>query len=165
MPRTCTVCRHANRADINKALVARTPFRDIARQHSVSKDALLRHHDDHLPASLVRAQRAREATQADELLAQVVELRDHALRILGEAEGDKNWPATIAAIREARGSVELLAKLAGQLADAPTVNIILSAEWLAVQTGILAALKPYPDARLAVAASLESHNGHAAGHA
>ena len=82
MPRTCTICRHDQRADIDKTLVTRTPFRDIARQHSVSKDALLRHHDDHLPASLVRAQRAREATQADELLAQVCDLRDRAERAI-----------------------------------------------------------------------------------
>ncbi len=163
MPRTCTICRHDARADIDKALVVRTPFRDIARQHGVSKDALLRHHDDHLPASLVRAQRAREAAQADELLAQVCDLRDRAERILDATEADENWPAATGAIREMRACLELLGKLAGQLQDAPTVNIIMSAEWLAVQTGILAALKPYPDARLAVAASLETH--HAPGHA
>ncbi len=163
MPRTCTICTHDHHADIDKALVTRQAFRTIAGQFGLSKTALMRHHDDHLPASLVRAQRAREATQAGELLGQVVELRDHALRILGEAEGDKNWPATIAAIREARGCVELLGKLAGQLADAPTINVIMTPEWTAVQTGILVALKPYPDARLAVAASLETH--HAPGHA
>ncbi len=163
MPRTCTICRHDARADIDKALVVRTPFRDIARQHGVSKDALLRHHDDHLPASLVRAERAREAAQADELLAQVCDLRDRAERILDATEKDENWPAATGAIREMRACLELLGKLAGQLQDAPTVNIILSAEFQAVQTGILAALRPYPDARLAVAASLETH--HAPGHA
>ena len=146
MPRTCTICRHDRRPDIDKALVARAPFRDIAGQHGVSKSALVRHHDDHLPASLIRAQRAREATQADELLAQVLDLRDKALDVLTKAENDKNWPATIAAIREARGSVELLAKLAGQLADAPTINVIMTPEWLAVQASITAALRPYPDA-------------------
>ena len=52
-----------------------------------------------------------------------------------------------------------------RLWQSPTINVIMTPEWVAVQTGILAALKPYPDARLAVAASLESHNGHAAGHA
>ena len=163
MPRTCTICRHDRRTDIDKALVVRTPFRDIAGQHGVSKSALVRHHDDHLPASLVRAQRAREMAQADELLAQVLDLKDRAETILDKAEGDDNWPAATGAIREMRACLELLGKLAGQLQDAPTINIILTPEWLAVQTGILAALKPYPDARLAVAASLESH--HAPGHA
>ncbi len=154
MPRTCTVCRHANRADINKALVARTPFRDIARQHSVSKDALIRHHDDHLPASLLKAQAAREAADADALLAQVVDLRDKALGILEKAEASEDLRAAVSAIREARGCVELLARLAGELKDAPTVNLILSAEWLTVQANILTALEPHPDARLAVAHAL-----------
>jgi len=53
--------------------------------------------------------------------------------------------------------------LAGELVAQPTINVILTPEWTAVQTGILVALKPYPDARLAVAASLESH--HHVGHA
>ena len=164
MPRTCTVCRHANRADIDKALITRQAFRTIAGQFGVSKTALMRHHDDHLPASLVRAQRAREATQADGL-CQVLDLRDEALGVLDEAKQEGDLRVRLVAIHEACRCVELLAKLAGQLADAPTINIIMTPEWLAVQTGILAALKPYPDARSAVAASLESHNGHAPGHA
>ena len=69
MPRTCTICAHAKRPDIDKALVERQPFRAIARQHGVSKDALIRHHDDHLPTALVKAQAAREAADADALLA------------------------------------------------------------------------------------------------
>ncbi len=158
MPRVCTICTHDRRVEVDNALVARERFRTIADRFAVSKTALLRHHDDHLPTSLVRARHAREAAQADELLAQVVELRDHALRVLGEADGDRNWPATIAAIREARGCIELLAKLAGQLAAQPTINVIMTPEWLEVQAGILAALRPYPDARLAVATSLETHH-------
>ena len=157
MPRSCTICCHDRRADIDRALVVRQPFRAIARQHGVSKDALIRHHDDHLPASLVRAQRAREAAQADELLAQVLDLRDRAEAILDAAEEDENWPAATGAIREMRACLELLGKLAGQLRDVPTVNIIMTPEWLAVQAGILVALRPYPDATLAVSAALESH--------
>ncbi len=163
MPRTCTVCRHKQRAEIDKALVARRVFRDIARQYGLSKDALLRHHDDHLPAALVRAQEATEAAQADALLAQVCDLRTRALGILDTAEAEEDLKAAIAAIREARGCVELLAKLAGQLKDAPTVNILISAEWRGLQAAILAALAPHPDARLAVARALEEigHVGHA----
>ncbi len=163
MPRRCTICRHKQRAEIDKALVARRVFRDIARQYGLSKDALLRHHDDHLPAALVRAQEATEAAQADALLAQVCDLRDRAIGILDTAEAEEDLKAAISAIREARGCVELLAKLAGQLKDAPIVNILISAEWRGLQATILAALAPHPDARLAVARALEEigHVGHA----
>ncbi len=63
MPRRCTICTHKQRAEIDQALVARQSVRAISRQFSVSKDALLRHHDDHLPAALMRDQEAAEAAQ------------------------------------------------------------------------------------------------------
>ncbi len=65
MPRRCTICTHKSRPKIDQALLQRQPFRAIARQYSVSKDALIRHHDDHLPAALVKAQEATEAAQAE----------------------------------------------------------------------------------------------------
>ncbi len=154
MPRRCTVCTHDKRDEIDQALVARQPFRAIARQHGVSKDALVRHSDDHLPAALVRAQEATEAAQADALLALVCDLRDRAIGILDTAEAEEDLKAAISAIREARGCVELLAKLAGQLKDAPTVNILISAEWRGRQTVILKALEPHAAAKLAVAEAL-----------
>ncbi len=154
MPRVCTICTHKSRAKIDQALVARQPFRAIARQYKVSKDALVRHSDDHLPATLVKAQAATEAAQADALLAQVVDLRDKALDVLDTAQGSEDLRAAIGAIREARGCVELLAKLAGQLKDAPTVNILVSSEWQGLQAVILQALEPHADARLAVAEAL-----------
>ncbi len=48
MPRTCTICRHVERATIDKALVRREPYRDIARRFSVSKDVLSRHIKEHV---------------------------------------------------------------------------------------------------------------------
>ena len=166
MPRRCTVCGHKKRSAIDKALVERRPFRDIAGQHRVSKSALVRHFDDHLPSSLVKAQEATEAAQADALLAQVVDLRDKAFGIFDKAESSDDLRTALGAIREARGCVELLAKLAGELQDSPTINVILMPEWRELQTAILKALAPHRDARLAVTtalAEMESH--HAAGHA
>ena len=166
MPRRCTVCIHKKRIEIDQALVERQAFRAIARQYKVSKDALLRHHDDHLPAALVKAQAAAEAAQADALLAQVVDLRDKALGVLSRAEAAEDLRAAVSAIREARGCVELLGKLAGQLNEAPIVNLILMPEWRQLQAAILDALGPHVEARLAVAAALadvETH--HVPGHA
>ncbi len=154
MPRRCTICTHKSRAKIDKALVERQAFRALARQYKVSKDALLRHHDDHLPATLMKAHDATEAARADALLAQVVDLRDKALVILTTAQESKDLRAAIGAIREARGCVELLAKLAGQLKDAPTVNILISPEWQGLQAVILRALEPHTAARLAVSEAL-----------
>ncbi len=69
MPRKCTICGHKSRAKIDQALVERRPFRDIAGQHKVSKSALVRHFDDHLPAALIKAQEAKEAAEPQEAVA------------------------------------------------------------------------------------------------
>ena len=64
MPRTCTVCAHPERAAIEAALVAGTPYRHIASQHCVSYKAVERHKDAHIPAAIAQAQEARQAAQA-----------------------------------------------------------------------------------------------------
>ncbi len=129
-------------------------FRDIARQFKVSKDALVRHSDGHLLSALVKAQEAKEAADADALLAQIVSLRNEGLGVLEKAKDAEDLHTVLNAIKVTQGTIELLAKLAGQLRDAPTINLVLSAEWQAVQANVLTALDPYPEARLAVAHAL-----------
>ena len=123
MPRTCTICRHSSREAINKALIQHQPFRAIARQYGTSKDALIRHHDNHLPATLLKAQEADDIAHADALLAHVEELRTRALGILQAAEKDSDHRNALGAIREARGCLELLGKLAGQLQANPAASV------------------------------------------
>jgi hypothetical protein len=62
---------------------------------------------------LVAAKDAQDAEDADDLLAQVRELRRHALDILvatKDGEG-KDYRVALSAIREARGCVELFVKV------------------------------------------------------
>lgn len=51
-------------------------------------------------------------------------------------------------------SLELLAKLAGELDERPIINVLTAPEWLQVRGLLLEALRPFPDARAAVAARL-----------
>ena len=163
MPRRCTICGHKSRAKIDQALVERQAFRNIAAQFRVSTSALVRHSDDHLPSALVKAREAKEAADADALLAQIVGLRDEGLGVLEKAKDAEDLHTVLNAIKVTQGTIELLAKLAGQLRDAPTINLVLSPEWQAVQANILAALDPYPEARFAVSHALGGSN--VAGHA
>lgn len=158
MPRSCTICLHAERDAIDAALLAQQPLRDIARQYRVSKDALSRHRE-HLPAALVQAKAAEDVTHADDLLAQVRDLQARALTILDTAEAAGDLKVALAAIREARGCIELFGRLAGELSDGATVNVIVSPEWMRLRAVIIGALAPYPDARLAVAARLVDVEG------
>jgi hypothetical protein len=153
--RTCSVCAHEKREEIDQALVTRTPYRNISKQFSVSAAALSRHLNDHLPARLAKAQEAEEVAHADDLLAQVRDLQGRALAILDKAEESGELITALRAIREARGNLELLGKLAGELQDGTTVNIHMNPEWLELRALIVAAVEPYPEARGSILRALE----------
>jgi hypothetical protein len=159
MPRTCTICTHPQREDIDAALVAgQESARRIAALFRVSDDAITRHRA-HIPPALARAQAATEVARADTLLDQVRSLQTRTLDILSKAERAGDLRTAVSAIGQARGNLELLAKLVGELNET-TVNVALiaSPEWTAVRAAVLRAVEPYPDARLALAEAL-SHAG------
>jgi hypothetical protein len=155
MPRRCTVCSHEYLEAINKALVAGEANRRIAAQYAVSEQAVRRHKEGHLPAKLVMAQEAEEVAQADDLLDQVRGLQARTLAILEAAEETSQHRTALAAIREARSNLELLAKLLGELDERPVVNLLVSAEWLELRAVIVGALESYSQARTAVLRAIE----------
>jgi hypothetical protein len=136
MPRTCTICAHPKRGDIDAAMLAGTSLRDIAGQYGTSKSNLDRHRD-HIPAALTKAKAAAEVAAADTLLAQVIKHRDDAAwfveqarEIVEEAREAKNTIAAIEAIksvaphlREAKGALELLGRVTGELQDKAAIQI------------------------------------------
>jgi hypothetical protein len=126
----------------------------LVAEYRVSKDSLSRHKAKHLPAKLVMAQAAEEVAQADTQLDQVRDLQGRALDILGKAGEAGELRTALDAIREARGNLELLAKLLGELDDRPVTNVLVSAEWVSLRTAMIEALGPYPQARVAVAERL-----------
>src|SRR5258707_529475 len=85
MTRTCTICTHAQRAEIEAALVAGTPYRDIARRYGMSKDAVMRHASDHVAKQIAQAQEAREEAQALDVVRQLRAINAAAIAILAAA--------------------------------------------------------------------------------
>jgi hypothetical protein len=156
MPRSCTICGHPDGEAIDQALVEGRPNRRIASHYDVTERAVRNHKANHLPASLAKAREAEEVAQADELLGQVRDLQERALAILDKAEEAGELRTALGAIREARGNLELLAKLLGELDDRPQVNILISPEWLELRAVIVGALQPHPEALSAVVSALES---------
>jgi hypothetical protein len=150
MPRSCTVCEHPSREAIDRALVGDASNRSVASLYDVSEAAVRRHKANHLPAKLVMAQAAEEVAQADTLLGQVRDLQQRALEILDKAEEAGELRTALGAIREARGNLELLAKLLGELDERPVVKLNLSPEWLELRAVIVAALEPHSEARESV---------------
>lgn len=155
MPRRCTICTHANREAIDRRLVEGDAFPAItALYRDTSADALGRHKAAHLPAALARAMDAAATAHGDDLLADLVALQARTLTILAAAEQQDKLSVALAAIREARGNLELFARLTQQLDTRPTINLLVAPEWLAVRTLLLEALWPFPEARAAVAGRL-----------
>jgi hypothetical protein len=154
VPRNCTICNHPNLSQINKRLIKGIALRSIADRWEVSKTSLIRHKTKHLPASLVAARQAKEIASADNLLSNVCKLQRRAERILRKAESAGDHRTALAAIREVRSTIELLAKLLGELREGTNVNILITPEYQRMRTNVIEALEPYPDARLAVASAL-----------
>jgi hypothetical protein len=126
MPRVCTVCQHPERAAIDKALVGGSAKRDVSALFRVSEDAVTRHAAAHLPKALAQAHEEREAARADDLLAEARRLKEITMGLLGRAVQANELRTAIAAVREARGNLELIGKLLGDLDAQPTTNNIMT---------------------------------------
>ena len=96
-------------------------------------------HEEATATGLLARLRALNAETAD-VLRQAKEIADHELRLK--------------AIQRAERQIELEGRLLGELEDGATVNIAIMPEWLALRAALLAALAPYPEARIAVAERL-----------
>jgi hypothetical protein len=155
MPRRCTVCDHPERHGIDEVLVAGAPYRSVAERFRLSESAVYRHKTEHLPAHLLKARDIEDITRADDLLHQVRNLQAHALDILERAEKSGDLRTALAAISQARGNLELLGKLAGQLDERPVVNLNVSPEWMELRAVIVGALDAHPEARGAVLSAIE----------
>jgi transposase-like protein len=162
MPRRCTVCDHPQRQAIDEILVTGAPYRSVAKRFDLSESSVYRHKTEHLPVHLLKAKEVEAAARADDLLEQVRNLQTHALDILERAEKAGDLRTALAAISQARGNLELLAKLSGELQQEGTVNLHLSPEYLEVRTAILVAVEPYPEAARAISRAMLGieGNGH-----
>jgi DNA invertase Pin-like site-specific DNA recombinase len=153
VPRTCTICNHEKRADIDSALLNETPLREIARHYETSKDALARHRE-HLPKQLVKAQEQEDVRQAIDVVKQLKAINGATLAILKEARAEGNGELALKAVDRIQRQLELQAKLLGELQQEGTINVTVSPEWLTLRAVVIAALHPYPDAAQAVSRAL-----------
>ena len=156
MARPCTICNHPQKDEINQAIVNRVSPRLISKSFGITLSSLHRHKAAHLPVALVEAVQAAEVVQAGNLLDQVVALQEKTLGILSIAEAAGDIRTALMAISQARGNLELLARLMGELQNQQnTVNVLVAdPDWLKLRAGIIRALEPWPAARLAVAAAI-----------
>jgi hypothetical protein len=145
--KSCSICVHELQWQIDLALVRREPYRNISKQFGVSTAALSRHVQEHLPAKLLAAQDAEEVADADLLKRELEAEKADIARLKTKAEDAEDYRTALAACDKALKALELQAKLAQLINDAPTINLYLTPEWLEIRSLILVALEPHENAR------------------
>ncbi len=154
MPRSCTVCEHPKREEIDRALVGGASNRSVASLYDVSEAAVRRHKGNHLPAKLVMAHQEEDVREALDVVRQLKAINAASLHILKEAR-DQGKPSTaLQAIDRIQRQIELQAKLLGELDERPVVNVLISPEWIELRAVIVGALEPHPEALSAVVGAL-----------
>ena len=156
MPRACTICAHEQRDAIEDAFIDGSPKRRIASRFGITERAVRHHIRKHLPALLALARDAERAARADSLLDRIEALQSRTLAILEATEQTADHRVALAAIREARGNLELIGEVTREQDRTPTLNLHLSPEWIELRTVIVGALDDHPDARDAVVRAIAS---------
>ena len=158
MTRTCTVCNHKDIEEINRRLINKEAYRDIAGQYKLSKSAVERHFNGnplknepgHIAELLSKSSDIKEIVSADSLL---LKLQEEAVFVRGMRDSAKEGgdiELALKAVDRALKCIDLYAKVSGLIQEQPTVNITLNAEWIELKALIVTTLKPYPDALEAV---------------
>lgn len=123
MARTCTICTHDSREEIDRALLGSTPQRVIAVQHGVEQSSLSRHKTAHLAPRVANSLARQEEVDADRLRAWMLGLHEQTLLALTRTKLAEDWPAVRAFIAEGRKNLELIGRLVGVLEQGPAVHI------------------------------------------
>ncbi len=124
MSRKCKACSHKKRKEIDRDLVDSVPYRTITKKYDITRQSLIRHKDNHLPAELVKAKEVKEVIQAGDLLDRLVGLQLEARDILDKVKKSESYTTALAAIRELSRLMEIEAKVTGEIKEvAVQVNI------------------------------------------
>lgn len=123
MPPKCSICHHAQRAEIDKAIVAGAPTRSIEKQFGVSDTAVFRHKTNHLVEQLASVQAKQAAdleTDGADLIADLNRLHAETMEVLDRAKAESDHKLTLAAVAEARKNLELMGKLQARMVETQT---------------------------------------------
>lgn len=124
--RKCRICHHPMKHKINEALlISGQSLRDIAGQFEVSKSALARHKEEHIPTDLIKVKKADEICEAEGLLNKLLRLKDDAERIAKKAEINDDLKTALSGIREQSRIIEILAKMQGQIKQ-PQIDLTVN---------------------------------------
>lgn len=158
MGRTCSICNHQDREQINSEIVAGLAYRDIAGRFELSKSAIERHAGEHIPDLIGRGRELRAWLNADQLVGELRVLRETTLGILEESRTAGEHAVSLSAIHRLEKQAELCARLLGELVErqrVETIDLQVAEKWIRIRSLIVKCLDPYPEARAALLLALE----------
>ena len=137
MPRTCTVCRHHHRQEIDLAIMASEPLRAISRKNCISTTALFRHKAEHL-TPMLKSVVVNDEHRVGNLFDRLQQLHQTTWEILQECRATGNHHTALAAIGRIERQIELEAKLTtGPLRNAAEVAMEPEPDFDAIPTPLL----------------------------
>ncbi len=154
MGRTCLICRHEEREEIELAIIDKIPYERIAAEYGPSIASISRH-KEHMAERIAKVDHARDIASGGTLLQRLEDLETHAKRIGQAAEEQDRLSIALQANREQQRIIEILLKVAGELKNQTEVNITISPEWIQLRSVIFKVLENYPEAKAALAAELQ----------
>lgn len=160
---SCTVCHHSRRDEFDRAMASGAMTQAaVAREIGCHRSIVHRHEKNHVLPEVRRQIVVDPVLSSIDVLAEIRDLFTRMKRHLARAEATDNWQAIRALHSEARMDLETLAKLTGKLSDGPTINVVISPQWVEIRTSIISALEDHPEARIAVAEALAPLEGGSA---
>jgi len=151
----CSVCQHPDVQLINERMLTGVSIRKIAEEFNLGRESVQRHRHNHLPHELVKSKKMAELNAADSLIERIENLYAQAIRVMELAERDGKYAPAVSAIQQARSSLELLAKISGELKTGTTINLTYSPQWVQLRTVLVDTLHDYPEVQTKVITALE----------
>jgi hypothetical protein len=122
VPRTCTICKHPQRAEIDAAIVGRKDLQDVAKLYDVSKYSVQRH-QTHVVELIARSPAGEDFGNALSLVGSIIKLEQETDEIFQKAKLSKDHKTCLAAIDRKQSLLEFRAKVSGELKPRQT-NIL-----------------------------------------
>jgi hypothetical protein len=149
------------------ALVSGASLRQVAREFDLTRSAVHRHKQAHLPQSLIALTPAAiihsngAPASSEDVLASLQRLHAVCSEALEVASDSGNLLQLALASRELRGALEVMAKHIERLEarrGAPVVDIAKSADWIELRTVMMKVLDQFPEAKRAMVLRLRELN-------
>jgi hypothetical protein len=116
MKNCCSLCAHEKRTEIDRDIIKGIPYREIEVKYGLSRSSIFRHRKaGHIPAAIAKSEEAQQIAKSGDLLKWTKGILFKSIAYMNQAEAAGDIRTAISAIREARGCVEMLGRVTGEL--------------------------------------------------